>query len=50
MILPAGRRANGRRAYATELDPQYVDTAIERWQRMTGKTAIHASGKTFWYV
>jgi len=44
-ILAAER--TGRRAYAIELDPQYVDTAIERWQRMTGKTAIHASGKTF---
>ena len=44
-ILAAER--TGRRAYAIELDPQYVDTAIERWQRMTGQSAVHASGKTF---
>ena len=44
-ILAAER--TGRHAYAIELDPQYVDTAIDRWQRMTGKTAIHASGKIF---
>jgi DNA modification methylase len=44
-ILAAERM--GRRGYAIELDPQYVDTAIERWQRMTGKMAVHANGKTF---
>jgi len=31
-----------------ELDPRYVDTAIRRWQRLTGGHAVHvASGKTF---
>jgi hypothetical protein len=29
----------GRRCRAIELDPLYVDTAIERWQRMTGRAA-----------
>lgn len=31
-----------------ELDPVYVDAAIRRWQKRTGKSAIHAvTGKTF---
>ncbi|MBV9859632.1 MAG: site-specific DNA-methyltransferase [Alphaproteobacteria bacterium] len=29
----------GRRCFALELDPLYVDTAIRRWQAMTGKSA-----------
>jgi DNA modification methylase len=32
----------GRRAAAIELDPLHVDTAIRRWQAITGKPAIHA--------
>lgn len=40
--------ATGRIAYGMELEPKYVDVAIRRWQRKTGKTAIHAaSGETF---
>ena len=38
----------GRRAYAMELDPRYVDTAIRRWQDYTGDVAIHLeTGSTF---
>jgi len=38
----------GRRAYALELDPGYVDTAVRRWQIYTGQAAIHAeTGETF---
>jgi DNA modification methylase len=38
----------GRRAYALELEPQFVDVAIRRWQAFTRKDAIHAeSGLTF---
>ena len=38
----------GRRAYAMELDPIYVDTAIRRWEAYTGKQATHAgSGQPF---
>ena len=38
----------GRVCYGIELDPIYVDTAIKRWQRYTGGSAIHAiSGKRF---
>jgi hypothetical protein len=38
----------GRRARVIELDPTFVDVGIERWQRLTGKTATHAdSGEPF---
>ncbi len=38
----------GRHCYGMELDPLYVDTAIRRWQNLTGEDAIHAvTGKTF---
>jgi len=38
----------GRRARLIELDPAYVDIIIERWQRLTGGTALHAdSGRPF---
>lgn len=32
----------GRRTYAMELDPRYVETAIRRWQDHTGEMAVHA--------
>lgn len=44
-ILAAER--TGRRCYAIEIDPLYVDTAIMRWQRFSGKQALHSSGQTF---
>jgi DNA modification methylase len=44
-ILAAER--TGRRGYAIELDPGHVDTAVARWERMTKRTAVHASAKTF---
>lgn len=38
----------GRICYGLELDPRYVDTAVARWQKFTGKSAIHeTTGKTF---
>lgn len=38
----------GRRAFAMELDPRYVDVAIRRWQALTGDVARHAeTGQTF---
>src|SRR4051812_30606402 len=38
----------GRRARVIELNPIFVDVSIERWQRLTGGTAIHAeTGETF---
>ena len=33
----------GRRAYALELDPRYVDTAVRRWETYTNKGAVHAA-------
>jgi DNA modification methylase len=44
-ILAAER--TGRWCYGIEIDPLYVDTAIERWQRMTGRQAQNAHGETF---
>jgi DNA modification methylase len=38
----------GRRAYAMEVEPRYVDVAVRRWQAFTGKDAVDAeSGSTF---
>ena len=38
----------GRRVYAMELDPRYVDVAVRRWQGFTGRDAIlKATGQTF---
>ena len=38
----------GRRAYALELEPRYVDVAIRRWQAFTRRDAVHAeTGSTF---
>jgi DNA modification methylase len=43
----AGERT-GRRARLIEIDPHYVDVTVERWQRLTGRTAVLAgSGKLF---
>lgn len=33
----------GRRCYGIEYEPMYIDTAIRRWQQMTGKDAILVS-------
>ena len=38
----------GRRCCALELDPGHVDTAVRRWQLLTGGSARHAaSGSSF---
>lgn len=38
----------GRKARAIEIDPHYVDVAVKRWERHTGKTALLAPlGETF---
>jgi len=38
----------GRRCYAMELSPQYVDVAVRRWQQFTGKRAtLEATGAEF---
>ena len=44
-ILAAER--TGRRCYGIEIDGRYVDTAIERWERMTGRKAQSAQGQSF---
>jgi DNA modification methylase len=37
----------GRTCRGIELDPLYVDTAIRRWQRYSGREAVDANGTTF---
>jgi tRNA G10 N-methylase Trm11 len=38
----------GRRGHAIEIDSQYVDVAIRRWQRYSGKPAyLDGSNATF---
>jgi len=36
----------GRKAFALELDPKFVDTAIRRWEAFTGNTATHAATRS----
>ena len=45
-LLAAER--SGRTAFGIELDPAFVEVAIRRWERLTGKQALHAAtGMTF---
>jgi hypothetical protein len=38
----------GRRGYAVELDPHYVDVGVRRWEQWSGEVARHAeTGLTF---
>lgn len=30
----------GRRCYAMEIEPKYVDVAVKRWEQFTGKSAV----------
>jgi len=46
-ILIAAERT-GRHARAIELDPQYVDVSIMRWQRVTGRQAVLAATGQTW--
>jgi DNA modification methylase len=46
-ILMAAERT-GRYARAIELDPKYVDVAIQRWQRVTGRVAVLAATGQPW--
>lgn len=46
-VLVAAERT-GRKARALEIDPHYVDVAVRRWERYTGKAAVLvATGRTF---
>lgn len=48
-ILAAER--TGRRCFAMELDPGYVDVAIRRFEQHTGQAAVHAvTAQTFTYT
>ena len=38
----------GRKARLIEIDPQYVDVMVRRWERYTGETAyLEADGRSF---
>jgi DNA modification methylase len=37
-----------RVCYAMELDPKYIDVAVQRWQSLSGKKAtLEGDGRTF---
>ena len=38
----------GRKARLIEYEPKYVDVTIQRWQRITGKTAVLAATGQSW--
>jgi DNA modification methylase len=39
---------SGRICYGIEIEPQYIDTSIRRWEEIAGEDAIHiASGKSY---
>lgn len=43
-----GAERTGRRCYAMELTPKYVDVMVRRWQEYTGKNAVNAeTGRMF---
>lgn len=45
-ILAAER--TGRIGYGLEIDPEYIDLSVKRWQDFTGRDAVHAvTGRTF---
>jgi DNA modification methylase len=44
-ILAAER--TGRRCFGIEIDGRYVDTAVQRWERLTGREAQNTQGQTF---
>ena len=44
----AAAEVTGRICCALELEPKYVDVAVERWQALSGKAAIlEGDGRTF---
>jgi DNA modification methylase len=36
-----------RVCYGLELDPQYTDVVVQRWETLSGKTAVLEDGRTF---
>lgn len=37
----------GMSARLIELDPRYADVIVQRWQNLTGRSAVHADGRPF---
>ncbi len=45
-VLAAERK--GRKAFGIEIEPRFVDTVIQRWQKMTGfEACLYAGGRGF---
>ena len=43
-----GAERMGRRCFALEIQPAFVDVALRRWEKATGKEAVlEATGETF---
>lgn len=42
-----GAHVSGRRCFSMEMQPQYVDVCIRRWQKLTGNAATLAGGRSF---
>lgn len=48
MLNDGETERTGRKCFAMELDPLYVDLAIRRWQDLKGDLVRHAvTGRTF---
>ena len=47
-LLAAER--TGRAGYGTEIEPRYIDVAIQRWQSMTGDAAILEGDGRTWHA
>ena len=46
--MPTSPETTGRVCFGIELNPAYVDVAVERWQQFTGTKAVLAdTGETF---
>ena len=46
--MPTSPETTGRVCFGIELNPAYVDVAVERWQQFTGAKAVLAdTGETF---
>jgi len=43
----AAAEFHGRTSFTIEIDPQYVDVIVDRWQRLSGRTALFEGGESF---
>jgi hypothetical protein len=44
----AGVPSTERICFGVDIDPRYIDVAVQRWQKLTGQVAVLAAdGRTF---